>query len=86
MYDIRFFQAAQKIKDKIIRGDFNASSSLKLDQDLEALRSPDPFVFNIETTNYCNMTCQMCPRTRLMTRDNIWIDDETFKKSISVVF
>lgn len=32
------------------------------------IRSMEPVVYNIETTNACNMRCRMCPRTTLMTR------------------
>jgi hypothetical protein len=35
---------------------------------LESFRSPQPVVYNIETTNACNMRCEMCPRTTMMTR------------------
>ena len=45
---------------------------------LEAIRSKDPVVYNIETTNRCNMRCKMCPRTTMMTRCNEDIDRETF--------
>jgi radical SAM protein with 4Fe4S-binding SPASM domain len=46
---------------------------------MERLRSKAPHVFNIETTNHCNMTCIMCPRTSLMTRDISWIDKASFE-------
>ncbi len=36
--------------------------------DPELIRSETPVVYNIETTNACNMRCTMCPRTTLMTR------------------
>ncbi|SVC04317.1 uncharacterized protein METZ01_LOCUS257171, partial [marine metagenome] len=29
----------------------------------ESYRSKDPIIYNIETTNACNMRCKMCPRT-----------------------
>ena len=45
---------------------------------LEAIRSKDPVVYNIETTNRCNMRCKMCPRTTMMTRANEDINRETF--------
>lgn len=45
---------------------------------LEAIRSKEPVVYNIETTNRCNMRCKMCPRTTMMTRCNEDIDRETF--------
>lgn len=45
---------------------------------VERLRSSDPVVYNIETTNRCNMRCKMCPRTTMMTRKNEDINRETF--------
>ena len=45
---------------------------------LEAIRSKEPVVYNIETTNRCNMRCKMCPRTTMMTRGNEDINRETF--------
>ena len=52
---------------------------INLEKEIEQLRDRKPHIFNIETTNYCNMTCVMCPRTIYMTRKNIWIDDQMFK-------
>ena len=40
----------------------------------ESFRSKDPIVYNIETTNACNMRCKMCPRTTRMTRDITFLD------------
>lgn len=40
--------------------------------------SDHPVVYNIETTNRCNMRCKMCPRTTMMTRKIEDIDRETF--------
>ena len=37
---------------------------------LESFRSREPVVYNIETTNACNMRCAMCPRTTMMTRQH----------------
>jgi len=36
--------------------------------DFEQIRNKSPTVYNIETTNACNMRCKMCPRTTMMTR------------------
>lgn len=36
---------------------------------LDSYRHKDPIIYNIETTNACNMRCKMCPRTTMMTRD-----------------
>tara|TARA_B100001964_G_C13847249_1_gene428523 strand:+ start:449 stop:616 length:168 start_codon:yes stop_codon:yes gene_type:complete len=34
--------------------------------ELDYFRSKSPYTYNIETTNYCNMKCVMCPRTMFM--------------------
>jgi len=54
----------------------------KLGIDPETIRNKNPIVYNIETTNACNMRCKMCPRTTLMTRPVKTIDFSLFKKVI----
>lgn len=68
MFDIQFFQKSLSLKQKLLKGEFSASDGESIFKQLDSYRSKDPFVFNIETTNNCNMTCVMCPRTKLMTR------------------
>ena len=68
MFDIDFFQSVTTLKKKIVAGDFFISAADEIEKELDALRTKKPKVFNIETTNYCNMKCIMCPRTDLMTR------------------
>ena len=46
-------------------------------------RNENPVVYNIETTNACNMTCQMCPRTTLMTRPVETMEPGLFEKIIN---
>src|SRR5690606_33498241 len=41
-----------------------------------------PVVFQIELTNHCPMTCQMCPRTHAMTRPLGYMSEETFRAII----
>ncbi len=48
----------------------------------EKIRSKEPIIYNIETTNACNMRCKMCPRTTRMTRNITFIESEMFKKNI----
>ncbi|MBT4889929.1 MAG: radical SAM protein [Rhodospirillales bacterium] len=79
MFDIDFFKQAQSIKDRIISGEATRADVLAIEQELDGLRAKSPHVFNVETTNHCNMTCVMCPRTTLMTRENQWIDKEAFE-------
>lgn len=85
MFDINFFQQVTPYKNKIVAGDFNFSDVEEIERELETFRNRKPEVFNIETTNYCNMKCIMCPRTTLMTRKNIWIEDDTFRKIIGQI-
>jgi len=52
---------------------------------LEDIRSKNPIIYNIETTNRCNMKCKMCPRTTMMSRDIADINYETFINVINQV-
>lgn len=79
MYDINFLHKTNTIKKDLMNGDLTSKDIISLEKQFENLRSKNPHVFNIETTNHCNMTCLMCPRTSLMTRQVSWIDDETFE-------
>ena len=80
MYDINFFKNSFKLKKNITSGGKNKSEVSDIFAELEYLRDKKPYIYNIETTNYCNMKCVMCPRTQFMTRKNIWIDDSLFEK------
>lgn len=70
-YDIMQDARAGKIKDK--------EKTLAL---LEGMRNKEPIVYNIETTNACNMRCEMCPRTTMMTRPIETMSLELFKKIV----
>jgi len=52
---------------------------------LEACRSRKPVVYNIETTNACNMRCAMCPRTTMMTRPIKNLDMGTYERVVSQI-
>ena len=82
MFDIDFFKNAERIKKDIVSGKIKKDKQ-KIFDEFEKLRSKKPFVFNIETTNFCNMTCKMCPRTSLMTRKLEHMKPELFEKIIS---
>jgi len=79
MYDINFFKNSIPLKKKIVSKELTKDEIENIQEELELLRDKKPHIFNIETTNYCNMTCVMCPRTIYMTRKNVWIDDQMFK-------
>lgn len=80
MYNIDFFQKSLKLKRRITSKTLSAGDYENIEKELEFLRDKKPHVFNVETTNYCNMKCVMCPRTIYMTRKNIWIDDKIFEE------
>ena len=80
MIDIHFYMNVYELKKRIMSGE-------KLDKEFifdefERYRRKEPVVYNIETTNACNMRCQMCPRTTMMTRKIERIDNKTFEKII----
>ena len=83
MYDVNFFKETFKIKKRIVSKEFSEADYSLIENELEKIRAKSPHIFNIETTNYCNMTCVMCPRTIYMKRKNIWIDDNLFEKLIN---
>ncbi len=70
-YDVMQDARAGKIKDK--------EKVLAL---LESMRNKEPIVYNIETTNACNMRCEMCPRTTMMTRPIETMSIEMFKRIV----
>jgi radical SAM protein with 4Fe4S-binding SPASM domain len=82
MYDINFYKNSFHLKQKITSGKLSSQDTETIEKELEILRDKKPTLFNIETTNYCNMRCVMCPRTIYMQRKNIWINDELFEKML----
>ena len=66
MFDIDFYMKVSDLNQEIIHG-YKKNKKYLYDK-LEEFRSKNPFVYNIETTNACNMKCKMCPRTTMMTR------------------
>lgn len=80
MFDIEFYMKVYDLKKRIMSGE-------RFERDflihrLESYRSPDPVVYNIETTNACNMRCEMCPRTTMMTRPVETMDPLVFKRIV----
>ena len=66
MLDINFYMRFSDLIDSLDKDkEYTADEMF---EKLEAIRSKDPVVYNIETTNRCNMRCKMCPRTTMMTR------------------
>jgi radical SAM protein with 4Fe4S-binding SPASM domain len=78
MFDISFVRKSMDLRKQILNG--NAPSDV-LEQ-FEELRSKTPYIFQVETTNVCNMTCVMCPRTTLMDREINTMEMETFQSVV----
>ena len=85
MFDIKFYKNSYPIKKKITQGEISADEFQIIEKELETFRDKSPTIFNIETTNDCNMKCVFCARTIYMTRKNIWIDDQLFEKMLDKV-
>ena len=85
MFDIKFYKDTYPIKEKITHGKISAEEFHIIEKELETFRDKSPTIFNIETTNYCNMKCVFCARTIYMTRKNIWINDQLFEEMLDKV-
>ena len=85
MIDIDFFMKAHDFKRKLMGGGYKGADKESVLVLLDGFRSLLPTVYNIETTNACNMRCEMCPRTTMMTRQVENISRENFVKVIDQV-
>ena len=83
MLDIKFYQKIAELKKKIELGLIDDSDYVA--NEMELARSQDAIVFNIETTNVCNMKCKMCPRTTLMTRSIKTMDTQVFRNVVKQI-
>ena len=55
MYDINFYKKSYPLKQDITEGKLSLKEVQNIEKELENLRNKAPTIFNIETTNYCNM-------------------------------
>ncbi len=85
MFDINFFRNFHTIKKELLAGEYSGSSSGELRDTFDSFRNKSAFVFNIETTNNCNMRCIMCPRTELMNRKIGVMDSALFEDIIGQI-
>lgn len=81
MIDIDFYMKVFDLKYRVMQGEKFERDYLL--QKMEEFRSPNPVVYNIETTNACNMRCEMCPRTTMMTRPIETMPKDIFEKVVS---
>ncbi len=81
MFDIEFYMKVFDLKQRLMAGE-EFDRQYIFDQ-FEKLRSHKPILYNIETTNACNMRCEMCPRTTMMTREIETIGNEVFQNIVA---
>ena len=83
MFDINFYMQSHSILRQIDNG--KKFSKVELFNHFERLRSKEPIVYNIETTNACNMRCKMCPRTSRMTRNITFLESGYYQKVVEQI-
>lgn len=83
MFDVSFYMKSHDLQKQINVG--QRLSRQDIMEHLESFRDSKPFVYNIETTNACNMKCAMCPRTTMMTRSIETIDDDVFSRVVDQI-
>lgn len=81
MIDIHWYQDIWPHKQQLMSGDPIATREY-IEREFNYHRSLYPVLYNLETTNACNMTCAMCPRTTLMTRPVKTISKELARRII----
>ncbi len=77
MINYKFYTKNSNIKQLIEK-----NTPYKLFEIFEKSFSKIPYVDQIETTNFCNMKCKMCPRFENMDRKISVMDNNLFKKII----
>jgi radical SAM protein with 4Fe4S-binding SPASM domain len=83
MYDINFYMKSHELKKRIESGEnIPMEEAIEL---FESYRSKEPIIYNIETTNACNMRCRMCPRTTKMTRAITFLQEEYYERLITQI-
>ena len=83
MYDIDFYIKSYPVVKRLEAGEKIPKDELL--NIFESFRSKDPIVYNIETTNACNMRCEMCPRTTMMTRKIETLDQEILEQVVDQI-
>jgi len=80
LIDVSFYILIHELKKRLLAGE-QFERRYIMDA-FEFYRSKIPVVYNIETTNACNMRCEMCPRTTMMTRPVKTMDLQTARDII----
>ena len=85
MYDTQFFKNTYNLKQDITKGIFSSKDKQKIEAIFTDNLAAEPFIFNVETTNYCNMNCIMCQRPTDLKRKLCHMDDKTFEAIVSQI-
>ena len=83
MFDIDFYRRADHLIDQLQNG--KKFEKEYIFEKFQEYRNPSPIIYNIESTNACNMRCEMCPRTTMMTRSIKTIDLKTFQSIVDQI-
>jgi radical SAM protein with 4Fe4S-binding SPASM domain len=83
VFDIEFFMKTNDIRKRLESGE--SFDKDYLINEFEKYRNEYPIIYNIETTNACNMKCKMCPRTTMMTRKIETIPKDLFMDIIEQI-
>jgi radical SAM protein with 4Fe4S-binding SPASM domain len=86
MFDINFIKNTFCLKEEIIEHKWSSEDCEELYSLFEQNRNIRPCLFSVETTNACNMTCEMCPRTTEMDRKIENMDKSIFKRISEQIF
>ena len=68
MYDIKFFKNSGELKRKITGNLLTQKDADDISAELDVMRDKVPFIYNIETTNYCNLNCSFCNRDEVVKK------------------
>jgi MoaA/NifB/PqqE/SkfB family radical SAM enzyme len=83
MIDIEFYMKINTLRKQLEEG--KRFDKEYIFSEIEKCRNRKPVVYNIETTNACNMKCEMCPRTTMMTRKVETMDRDTFLRIVDQI-
>ena len=83
MFDINFYIEVYELKKQLMKRQIKDRNYVW--EKMEEFRSKEPVIYNIETTNACNMRCKMCPRTTMMTRKIETITKDLFIKIVEQI-
>lgn len=83
MFDIAFYMRVNELKKQLAHGEIKDKKFVF--EKLDKFRNEKPIVYNIETTNACNMVCEMCPRTTMMTRSVETMDSKLFQHILNQI-